>query len=372
MVAALSARTGGIGAVTGDLLGVKSTGALFVGIVRSRTVEDRIIEEFNLKEVYGAARMEDARASLEDRFTVSEDRKSGIITISVTDKSRLRARDMAQSFVRELDRVVAQVSTSAARRERQFLEERLKTVKEELDQAAQEFSQFASKNTAIDIKEQGRTMVEAAATLQGHLIAAQSELEGVRQIYTENNARVRALRSRIEELQRQLNKLGGEPGRTGNPGNPGNSEKKSLYPSIRELPVLGVTYADLYRRTKIAEVVYELLTQQYELAKVQEAKEIPTVKVLDAPVLPEKKSFPPRMAILALGGVFAFSLGAGWVLGGARWAATEASDPGKMLAQEVAAAARHRMARVSLNGSGLHRVKKLFARWRPEDKAKVE
>src|SRR5208282_761028 len=267
-------------------------GALFVGILSSRTVRDRLIQQFDLRRVYGGSKIEDARERLAEHTSLSEDRKSGIITIGVSDHDPERAAAMAQAYVSELDRLVAEVSTSSARRERIFLDERLHDVKGDLDAAAKNFSEFASKNTAIDIPAQGKAMVEAAATLQGQLIAAQSELSGLQQVYTANNVRVRSLQARVNELRQQLDKLGGAKG------------DNSLYPSIRKLPILGVTYADLYRQTKIQETVYELLTQQYELAKVEEAKEIPAVKVLDAAIVPTRKSFPPRMVIVFLGTVF--------------------------------------------------------------------
>src|SRR5262249_51765864 len=145
--------------------------------------------------------------------------------------------------------------------------------------------QFASKNGAIDIKEQGRAMVEAAATLEGQLIAAKSELEGLKQIYADNNVRVRSTQARIAELQSQLNKVGGKGENDSSTISNGSDR---LYPSLRRLPILGVTFADLYRRTKVQEAVYEALTQQYELAKVQEVKETPSVKILDEARVPEK------------------------------------------------------------------------------------
>src|SRR5262249_6717712 len=118
--------------------------------------------------------------------------------------------------------------------------------------------------------------------LQGELIAAQSELEGLRQIYTDENVRVRATRARIAGLQHELEKLGGKGDTPG-----AEDQENTLYPSIRKLPLLGATYADLYRRVAVQEVVYETLTKQCELAKVQEAKEIPSVKVLDPAEVPE-------------------------------------------------------------------------------------
>jgi capsule polysaccharide export protein KpsE/RkpR len=308
-------------------------------------VQDALIDKFHLKAVYHDSKIEDARKDLAAHTDVSEDRKSGIITIAVTDHDPKRAATMAQAYVDELDRLVAQVSTSSARRERIFLEGRLQNVKTDLDSAAKDFSIFASKNTAIDIPAQGKAMVEAAATLQGELIAAQSELSGLRQIYADNNVRVRTVEARVNELDRKLNEIGGG----GTQG--GGKSDNPLYPSIRQLPLLGVTYADLFRQTKIQETVYELLTQQYELAKVEEAKEIPTVKVLDAAIVPTKKTFPPRTVIVLLGMMLGTTMAMTWVLGKTRWDAVDASDPRKAFAVEVYTTMRARVPGLPRNGA---------------------
>jgi len=351
---AMTARTGnGLGMLAGDLLGLKTSGSLFVGILRSQTVEDRIIEQFNLKSVYGVRLMQNARRELEANTQIAEDRKSGIITIGVTDHSPQRAAAIAQAYVAELDRLVLELNTSAAHRERVFLEGRLRSVKEDLDSSAKEFSQFASENTAINIQEQERAMVDAAATLQGRLIAAQAELEGLRQIYTDSNVRVRAVRARIEELQKKLEQMGG--GGVGSAA--ANSGSDALYPSIRKLPLLGVTYSDLYRKTKIQETLFELLTQQCELAKVQEAKETPSVKVLDPATVPEKKSFPPRLLIMFLGTAFAMMLGTLWVLGRAQWEELDPQHPGKLLAREAYVKLKADLGLTSGNGSRLRHVR---------------
>jgi capsule polysaccharide export protein KpsE/RkpR len=218
----------------------------------------------------------------------------------------------------------------------------------ELENAEQEFSQFASKNSAIDIKEQGKATVDAAATLEGQLIAARSELEGLKQIYSDNNVRVRATQARVAELQNQLEKIGGKgestTAKSGAPDEP-------LYPSMRKLPLLGVAFADLYRRTKVQEAVFEALTQQYEFAKVQEAKETPSVKVLDDPRVPEQKSFPPRVEIMLLGTVLALVAGAALLLSRARWAEVDPTAPGKIFAQEVFQTVNEKMPWAMPNGS---------------------
>src|SRR5260370_24651050 len=281
-----SSASGALGGLAGELIGAKNSGQLFVGILSTRTVQDGLIQQFDLNRVYSDSKPEDTRIDLAKHTDISEGRQSGIIPVSVTDHDARRAAAMSAAYVQELDRLVAQVSPSAARRERIFLEDRLKAVKHELDAAAGRFSQFASKNTAIDIPAQGKAMVEAAARLKGELIFVESELRGLQAIYTDQNVRVRSLRARAGELNAQLEKLGGDSSMSTEAAANDNS---NMYPSIRKLPLLGVTYADLYQQTKIQAAVYELLTQQYELANVQEAKEIPSVQVLDSAVLPTKK-----------------------------------------------------------------------------------
>jgi capsule polysaccharide export protein KpsE/RkpR len=336
---------GGLGALASDVLGLKSSSDIFVGILSSRTVQDDLIGRFDLKTLYHASNMDDARKALSAKTGISVDRKSQIISITVTDHKPERAAAMAQAYVDELNRLVAELSTSAARRERIFLEERLGGVTKDLQDAEREFSQFASNNTAIDVKEQGKAMVEAAANLQGQLIAAQSQYQALREIYTDNNPRARSVKARIDELQRQLDKIGGK-GESAD-----DSSNNSLYPSIRKLPLLGVTWADLYRRTKIQEVVLETLTKEYEMVKVQEAKEIPTVKVLDVANIPDKKSFPSRLLIIFVGTTIATIIVMLWILSSAVWSSTDPRDPRKMFARQIVADMRADLSQVTRKGA---------------------
>jgi len=333
MMAALAGSSGSsLGALAGDLLGMKSSGALFIEILSGRTVQDGIISRFDLRKIYHRRYWADARNDLAKHTRLSEDRKSGVITIVVTDHDPNRAAAIAQAYVEELDHLVAQVSTSSARRERVFIEQRLQSVKHDLDAASQQFSEYASKNTAIDITEQGKAMVEAAAKLEGELIAAQSELEGLEQIYTQENVRVRSARARVDELRQQLDKFSGLDS---DPKMSDPSNSPAQFPTIRQLPLLGVRWADLYRQTKIQEKVYELLTQQYELAKIQEAKEIPVVKILDAPIVPEKKSFPPRLLIIVMGAMATLVAAGFYTIGNQVWRETDSQVAWKVFATTV-------------------------------------
>jgi len=363
MMAAMAAKgAGGLGAVAGDLLGLKSSGALFIGVLRSETSQDRLIQQFDLKKVYGRRLVVDARTKLDQNTSISEDRKSGIITISVTDRSPQRAAALASAYVDQLNSLVSELSTSSAHRERVFLEERLKVAKQDLDAASNQLAQFSSKNNTLDIQQEGRAMLDAAGTIAGEMIAARSQLEGLRQIYTDSNSRVRSLNARVGELRKQLERLGGTAtasvngnGTSASPDETGDPSAAKAggglpYPTIRSLPLLGAKYADYYRRAKIQETVYELLTEQYELAKVQEAKETPSVKVLDPARIPEKKSFPPRLLIMFLGTFLASAISVVWVLGSARWEEVDPQDPRKVLAKEVAGALKVRMPWAARNG----------------------
>lgn len=326
---------GELGSLGSELLGLRTSSDLFIGVLHSRTVEDDLINKFDLRKLYGVRRIEDARKELSRRTDITSDRKSGIVTIKVIDRNPQRAAAMAREYVDQLNNIVVTLNTSSAHKERVFLENRLAQVQQDLEAAEKDFSQFASKNTALDVKEQGRAMIGAAAELEGQLIAAQTQLEGLRQIYTNENVRVRTLEARIAEYKRQLQKLNGSGAPAGEDASSTTDAGQELYPSIRELPILGVPWADLYRRTKVEEVVFETLTKQYEIAKVEEAREVPSIKVLDLADVPEQKSFPPRMLLILFGAMLSFTVAGGWVLAHERWRQLDAGDPAKVLALDV-------------------------------------
>jgi capsule polysaccharide export protein KpsE/RkpR len=360
MLAGIVGKMGStIGSLGGDLLGMNTSADLFAGVLESRTVQNDLITKFDLRKVYGTKRWIDARKELSRQTDVSIDRKSGILTIQVTDHDPKRAAALTQEYVAQLNNVVTQLNTSSAHRERVFLEERLAQVKNELEGAEKDFSQFASKNATIDIKEQGKAMVEAAAILEGQLIAAKTELEGLRQLYTDQNIRVKTMQARVAELQRELMKMGGRA----ESNSTDSSNDDQLYPSIRKLPLLGVTYADLYRRTKVEETVFETLTQQYEIAKVQEAKEVPSVKVLDPPEVPEKKVFPPRILLSLVGALLALAIGTCWIVANEGWERIDPQDPGKLLVLHIVQSVKPQLEYVAQQRSAIGtQTRRIFTR----------
>jgi capsule polysaccharide export protein KpsE/RkpR len=309
--AALTGAAAGLPSIAGGLMNQRTPGATSIGILSSRTTLDDLANRFDLRRVYRVKLYVDARKNLLNNTTFTEDKKSGMIVITVTDRDPYRARDIASAYVEELDKLVNSLSTSSARRERIFLEQRLKSIKSELDASSLALSRFSSRNATLDLQKQGEATVEAAGKLQGELIAAQSELSGLKQIYADDNVRVREVRGRIDELQSQLRKMSGE----GESTNDADLASGQMLPSIRKLPLLGFTYYDLYRQVTMQETLYEILTKQYELAKVEEAKEIPPIKVLDEPDVPERKSSPHRLIVTLIGMLVTAFAGMVWIIG---------------------------------------------------------
>jgi uncharacterized protein involved in exopolysaccharide biosynthesis len=334
MLGMLSAKAGDtLGAMAGSVLDLQNSSDTVIGILRSRSLEDEIINRFDLRRVYWRKRYIDTRRILEHRVDISEDRKSGIITIVVTDRSPELARQMAQAYVDVLNREAAQLTTTGAHRERVFLEGRLKVIKQNLDGASLALSRFSSQNRTLDPQTQGRAVLDAGATLQGQLIAAESDLRGLQQIYSPENPRVRSAQARVDALHADLSKMIGAEDTSKT--DQAVSSSGTISPSLTQLPLLANTYTDLYRQTRIFEAIYETLSQEYEIARVQEAKEIPSIKVLDPPLLPERKSWPPRGLIIVIGALAGAGLYLVWAGMKEAWNDADPDTPWLRLALEI-------------------------------------
>ncbi|HTJ30302.1 MAG TPA: GNVR domain-containing protein [Acidobacteriaceae bacterium] len=338
MLSAIAARSGSEGAGLASLasglmggMGVRNNGDLFMELMRSGEVEGRIAQRFELQHLYRKRYMVDTLKKLRRRTAIVEDKKSGVITITVSDTDRGRAQQMARAYVDELNRLLVQVSTSAARRERMFIESRLDNVSLKLNTAENELSQFSSRTSTVDIKEQTHAMVDAGERMQAQWIVAQADLESLRQIYGDQNLRVKAAQEKVGILQRQLSRMGGGETASGQPG----AKTGEMYPPLRQLPQLGVQWANLTREVRVQEQVYDLLSAEYESARIKEAREVETVSVIDPAGWPEKKSFPPRLLLVALGTVGALAAAALLLLLVKGWRELDDESDGKRVARHI-------------------------------------
>lgn len=353
MLAALAGHLGSLstlGSLAGGLAGAHTSSDLFIELLRSGTVSDHLIDRFSLQQVYHKRYRVDTAKHLSHVTKITEDKKSGVITIEVEDTDRRRARDIAQGYLDELNQLVVRTNTSAAHRERVFIEQRLHSVQVDLEDAELRLSRFSSNNSTVDIKEQTRAMVDAVARVQAELVVEQSGLQSLKQIYGDGNVRVRESEARIGSLQAQLAKMTGSaasaaPDSTqdSNQDADADGDPTQLYPPLRQLPRLAVPYTDLYRRVQVQEAVFQLLTQQYETARIEEAKDVPAVSVIDPPGIPEKKSFPPRLLLTILLTIISFAIASSLVLMRHYWSVMAPGDPRKELADEVVPVLRHRL-----------------------------
>jgi uncharacterized protein involved in exopolysaccharide biosynthesis len=324
---------GGGGSSGGSVLGLRTQSALYVAILESRTVQENLVKRFDLQKHYQVSGIEAARKIVAADSSIGENAKNGIVTIKVKASSPNIASEIASGYVEELDRFVAQNSSSAARRERIFLEGRLSEIKRGLDESTKALSQFSSVSRTFDVPTQGRIMVESRAKLQDEMVLMREELVALRQTYSEDNVKVRTVRARIAELQRQIDKFMGKPDDTQ------FDAKESDYPSVSELPALGNTYFDLERHIRVEETLWDALTRQYESSKVQEAREITSVHILDAASVPQHRDPSGRGTILMLGFLVSFFAACAAVLGTNAWNDLPAEDERKRLVSAIVGAA---------------------------------
>ena len=323
-----------LGGLATSLIGGHTNSALFVELLRSSSVTGPLIERFELQRAYFKRYRVDAAKVLARRTTIVQDKKSGVITLSVKDTDPRRARDLAQAYLDQLNILVNRTNTSPAHQEKMFIERRVQQVKRDLDNAQEAMSEFSSTHATIDLKEQTRATVESQAMLEGELIAAESELQSLQQLYGDSNIRVRSVEAKIASLKKEVGKMEGTSAPLPTSANSVQAADKSYLP-LRQVPRLAIPYANLYRELHIQETLYDLLTQQYEVARIQEAKDIPSVNVIDVPGIPEKKSFPPRTLLTLVLTLIFFSGCSFYLICRHHWLLIDPGDPRKRLGREM-------------------------------------
>ena len=343
----------------GELMGMRAPEARFIAVLRSRTVADRLIDRFGLMTVYGTSLREGAWQALANHTVIIADRKTGLIFLTVQDRDRYRAARIVDGYVAELDRLSSELNIGAAHRERLFLEERVAIIKGQMDTTAEKLANFSSRHAVMAVEEQAKNLMESAARLQGQITALEAQRQGLEQIYNPNNVRVRQVGAQIAVLKQQLRQM------RGSSAIPDTSPE--LMPSFADLPTLGVTYLNLWRENKILNTVYEVLTQQLELARVEEAKELPTVRVLDQPNVAEQRVRPRRKMIVLISCVLSLVFGVSWILLSEKLQTLDDQHPIKSLLTEIYGHMESNRSVDRMRGIRrflLNRVKKFGHRWR--------
>jgi uncharacterized protein involved in exopolysaccharide biosynthesis len=295
----------GAGSFLGGMLSGTDTKDVFVGILKSRTMQDDIIKKFDLIKAYrledSKTPMQSSRAKLAGMTNVKVSRE-GVISVTAGAYDPKMAADIANFYVENLDRLNTTLNITDAGRTRLFLEERAAQAQKALRDTENRLKEFQSRSKAVVMEGQAKAAIESAAKLEGEILAAQVQLKTLETFATQRNPDVIRLKEGIEEMRRQLKRM--EYGRsTGNPRpEPGGAVADYSVP-LGSIPATGVELVRLIREAKIQETIFTLLTQQLEQAKIAEAKDMPTVRILDRAVVPEWKSRPKVLLNVILAGV---------------------------------------------------------------------
>lgn len=288
--ALLASMGGGLGGLAGGFGG--GSADLYLGILKSRTVTDAVIKRLNLQTEFKSENIDEARKTLEGlvKFQAGKD---GIITITADYKDPVKAAQLANTFVDELQNKSLQLNLSKASTERSFLEKRLVVVKQDLKAAEDGMKSFQEKNKTIKADSQAAVAIEGIARVRAEMVSKEVQLAALRNSMTDASPEVSSLMAAIAGLRRQLNSMSG----TGVSG---------VIPSVGNAPTIEMEYMRRLRELKTQEALFEQLTKQFELAKINEARDSSSLQVLDDAVAPLHKSKPKRSLIVILSTVTAF------------------------------------------------------------------
>ena len=291
-LSALLSQAGGLAGLAGGGMGSGGASDLYLGILKSRSVADAVVKRLDLQKEFKTKTLEDARRTL-DGVVKFQTGKDGIISISADYKDPVKAALLANTFVAELSRRSVQLNLTKVSSEREFLEKRLEVVKQDLSNAENDMKTFQEKYKTIKADSQATVAIEGIAKLKAELVSKEVQLATLRNTMTDENSQVKSLLAAIAKIKSQLGAMTGGGG-------------SDVIPSVGSMPGLGLEYARKLREFKIQEAIFEQLSKQYEVAKLNEAKDSSSLQVLDEAVVPLYKSKPKRSSIVILATLTAF------------------------------------------------------------------
>ena len=281
---------------------------MLVSILNSRTMAQALVERFRLDKRYESRYPEDAVRSLRDKTAISVS-KEGVIAVRTADTDPRLAADMANFYMEELDRLVSRYGTGEAGQQRRFIAEQLARGRDQLDAAEERLRLFQERNRAIVLQEQTRGAIDAAARVKGEIMASEVQLQVMRNFATDANPDMVALRRRIDEMKRQLAQMQyGDELAAAEPMAVRREPRDFAVPFAR-VPGIGLELARLSRDVKVNETMVTLLTQQLQHARLAEARDVPTVQVLDRAVPAARHSAPKTRLNLTIAGVISIAGG---------------------------------------------------------------
>jgi tyrosine-protein kinase Etk/Wzc len=288
---------GALGSLAGGSLGLKNPADMTVALLKSRSVEDAMIQRFDLMKLYKEKRLSDARKSLEKRTSIDSNIKDGLIRIEIEDRDPKRASDMANAYVDEYQKFSQHLAIGEAGQRRLFFERQLVGAKNDLAGAEEALKASQQKSGMIQLDSQAKALIESVAALRAEITAKEVEISSLSLSETSNNPDIRMAREQLAALQSQLRRIGGTQ----------SGEDSDLIVPRGKIPEAGMDYVRKLRDVKYNEMIFEILAKQFEVAKIDEAREGAVIQVVDPAVPPDKKSF-PKLSLIVPGVTFVWIL----------------------------------------------------------------
>lgn len=267
--------------------GMRTTGDLYSSLLKSRAILDRVIDRFDLMKVYGEDLREDARDDLMEALSITDMKKSGTLVIGVEDTDPTRSAAMANAFIEELKNLTQRIAVTEASQRRLFFEEQLMNTKKTLVHAEESMKGYQEQTGALEIKDQTKVVIESIANLRAQMAAKEVERKVLKASVTPQNPDLQRVEEQLQGMREQVLKLEAKGGNSADP-----------FLSTGRMPQAGTGYMRKLRDLKYSETLYELLVKQYEMAKMDEAKEAMVIQVVDKAIAPEEKIKPRRVFIV--------------------------------------------------------------------------
>jgi uncharacterized protein involved in exopolysaccharide biosynthesis len=305
--AQLAAQLGSLGGLAqmagGGSSLLKNPNDMFVAMFKSRSVEDAMIQRFGLMQEYHRKYLSDTRKAFEKYATVDGSSKDGLIHISVEDHDPRRAAAMANGYVDAFRALSQNLAITEAQQRRLFFENQLKLANTKLADAEEAMQETEQKTGVIALDSQARALVESAAALRAQVAAKEVEIQAIETYATGENAQLVQAEQELTSLRAQLAKLGG-----------GGNNPDSIIVPKGQMTAASLEYVRRLRDVKYYETIFDILARQFELAKLDEAKEGALIQVVDPAIVPDKKSSPKRALIVIVAIFLGFFMGVFYAL----------------------------------------------------------
>jgi len=275
-----------LAAMAGSGLGLKSPNDIYVGLLNSRPIADDIIERFQLTKLYRSKDMTAARKKLSKETAISSE-KSGFISISVTDRDKKRAAEMANAYTEELRGLTKRIAVTEASQRRLFYEDQLKQTKESLVLAESGFQQVQQHKGLVQLDAQAKVMLESLAALRAQVAAKQVQVQALQSYSTEHNPDLELAEHELASMQAQVASLEQRDHASG---------FGDL--SLRDVPGAGLEYLRAEHELRYQQALFDMLLKQYDAARLDEAKDAVIIQVVESAIAPDRKSSPQRFLIM--------------------------------------------------------------------------